>query len=75
MREGKGMVEVKIELDKKYKCVASCPELDIDNIAHCKLTGREIYDREERIRCDCPCGNNTLWVPIEHLIVGKEDKD
>jgi len=36
----------------KYVCVAKCPELDDDNLAHCIITQEE-FD-EDRV---CPCGN------------------
>ena len=53
---------------QKYVCVATCPELDNNNIEHCVDTLAGIYDR-----CDvhidyCPCGNTLVWEPLDKCL-------
>ena len=51
------------ENGKKYKCVANCPELDLEHHKHCVLDG-ETLNSDEYCVNDCPCGNHTKWVDV-----------
>lgn len=46
----------------RYVCLAKCPELDIDNLAHC-IISQEDLDND----IECPCGNKPKYEKvIEH---------
>ena len=43
-----------------YRCIAKCPELDRDNLTHCKVNDPD--EAYERYPDGCPCGNDPEWV-------------
>lgn len=45
----------------KYKCIAKCPELDCDNIPHCKFETDNECEALELKNRECPCGNEPNW--------------
>lgn len=48
----------------KMICVAKCPELDDENLPHCTDT-LDVINEKEAERDYCPCGNRTIWRPLE----------
>lgn len=54
----------------KYVCVANCPELDIDNEAHCIFEESYLEDKREYDLEICPCGNT---VDLKIIIESEEN--
>lgn len=50
---------------KRYKCVAKCPELDLNNEHHCVFTEGELESIKEYDEEICPCGNREKLILIE----------
>ena len=54
--------------EKRFVCVAKCPELDLDNERHCCGTQKEIDWQYERYEdSGCPVGNIPEWVEEDKL--------
>jgi hypothetical protein len=53
------------EITKKYKCIAICPELDIEHLPHCTFSEERIKDLDEYGREYCPCGNQTELIEVK----------
>lgn len=58
--------------DLKYKCVAHCPELDLDGNEHCVLTSGQVVDFYNRYPDGCPCGNTPKWLKVAIELSDKE---
>ena len=49
----------------KYRCVAHCPELDLDGNKHCVLTSGQVVEFYNRYPDGCPCGNTPRWLKVD----------